>query len=588
MAHIPRALATDIEDVVWALSTAESLWKRGDHADAVVWLRRAAEAAADAQDDDRALTLAREAAELREWLEARARYADAGDADLDVHVSMPPPEQAPAGHVSSPLPQFAMEDESSEDATMVGTSLFPDEVTTIPPEYTSGAPDPVSMPPDVIGLSEPPPPVEVPEPIGLSEPPPELEVEDPVTIPPPPKKPPPLPPRPAVGSGSSKAPRPASVVPRPTVSVSTRPDQNMTDPAPPMNLPLSRIPLPFIPPETDREIFDADATGRLAAATVTDPTESQPPPPDEDDQEQIETSPPDAPTPAAPAVEATPLRPQAMRQTAPEPEPEPEPTPAPAKVEPPPPPAKVELGPPPTSVDLSQVEVFADLPDDSRDAFAKAAVITSLRRGEEVPATALALVLEGELDVSASVVDAPALTLVVGHVMRSRGTIEATLALRLIAASERATVATWSDAEVAAAFRTCPWVEDDLRTVGNRIQGVCGVTIGPLGERLDASLLGQVTSRLEARAFEAGEVVVEKGAHAGIVLVGTGELVVGTGGAVIGSGDFVFPEMVLGGGKATETVTAGEGGAIVLMGPRSVAQELLATCAPLVEILAGM
>lgn len=583
MAHIPRALATDIEDVVWALSTAESLWKRGDHADAVVWLRRAAEAAADAQDDDRALTLAREAAELREWLEARARYADAGEGvDLDVRVSMPPAEEAAGERVSSPLPQFAMEDESNEDATMVGTSLFPDEVTTIPPEHISGAPDPVSMPPDVIGLSEPPPP------IGLSEHPPELEVEDPITIPPPPKKPPPLPPRPAVGSSSRAAPRPASTAPRPAVSVSTRPDENMTDPAPPMNLPLSRIPLPFIPPETDREIFDADATGRLAAATVTDPTESQPPPAGEDDQEQVETSPPEAPTPAAPPVKATPLRPQAMPERPPTlpPEPEPEPEPPAAKMEPPP--AKVELGPPPSSVDLSQVEVFADLPDDSRDAFAKAAVITSLRRGEEVPATALALVLEGELDVSASVVDAPALTLVAGHVMRSRGTIEATLALRLIAASERATVATWSDAEVAAAFRTCPWVEDDLRTVGNRIQGVCGVTIGPLGERLDASLLGQVTSRLEARAFDAGEVVVEKGAHAGIVLVGTGELVVGTEGAVIGSGDFVFPEMVLGGGKATETVTAGEGGAIVLMGPRSVAQELLATCAPLVEILAGM
>ncbi len=576
MAHIPRALATDIEDVVWALSTAESLWKRGDHADAVVWLRRAAEAAADAQDDDRALTLAREAAELREWLEARARYADAGEGDLDVHVSMPPAAEAPGAQASSPLPQFAMDDESNEDATMVGTSLFPDEITTIPPEYTSGAPDAVSMPPDVIGLSEPPPPM------GLSEPPPALEV-DPVTIPPPPKKPPPLPPRPAVGSGSSKAPRPVSVAPRASsfaqgASVSARPDENMTDPAPPMNLPLSRIPLPFIAPETDRELFDADATGRLTAATVTDPTETQPPPPAEDDQAQVETSPPEAPTPAPSPAEPTPLRP----------EPLPEPPASDPAVPTPPPAAQVELGAPPSSVDLSEVEVFADLPDDSRDAFAKAAIITSLRRGEEVPASALALVLEGELDVSASVVDAPALTLVVGHVMRSRGTIEATLALRLIAASERATVATWSDAEVAAAFRTCPWVEDELRNVGNRIQGVCGVTIGPLGERLDASLLGQVTSRLEARAFEAGEVVVAKGAHAGIVLVGTGELLVGTGGTALGSGDFVFPEMVLGGGKATETVTAGEGGAIVLMGPRSVAQELLATCAPLVEILAGM
>src|SRR5437764_288132 len=65
---IPEAIDSDIEDVVWALQTAASLWKRNERVDAIVWLRRAAQAAGEAQDDDRALVLARDAAELSDWI----------------------------------------------------------------------------------------------------------------------------------------------------------------------------------------------------------------------------------------------------------------------------------------------------------------------------------------------------------------------------------------------------------------------------------------------------------------------------------------------------------------------------------------
>ena len=46
---IPLAKPTDSEDVAWGLQTASSLWKRGERSDAVAWLRRAAQAASDAQ-----------------------------------------------------------------------------------------------------------------------------------------------------------------------------------------------------------------------------------------------------------------------------------------------------------------------------------------------------------------------------------------------------------------------------------------------------------------------------------------------------------------------------------------------------------
>lgn len=61
---IPPAKKDDSEDVAWALSTAEAMYARGDRGDALKWLRRAAEAASEGDADDRALELAKAAADL--------------------------------------------------------------------------------------------------------------------------------------------------------------------------------------------------------------------------------------------------------------------------------------------------------------------------------------------------------------------------------------------------------------------------------------------------------------------------------------------------------------------------------------------
>ncbi|RYZ64653.1 MAG: hypothetical protein EOP08_08560, partial [Proteobacteria bacterium] len=47
---VPKPLGTDEEDVAWALATAEAMWARGDKLDAVKWIRKAAEAASEADD----------------------------------------------------------------------------------------------------------------------------------------------------------------------------------------------------------------------------------------------------------------------------------------------------------------------------------------------------------------------------------------------------------------------------------------------------------------------------------------------------------------------------------------------------------
>lgn len=64
MSSIPRVRDDDPEDVSWALSTAATQFARGDRAEALKWLRRAAEAASEAEHDSRALELAKAAADL--------------------------------------------------------------------------------------------------------------------------------------------------------------------------------------------------------------------------------------------------------------------------------------------------------------------------------------------------------------------------------------------------------------------------------------------------------------------------------------------------------------------------------------------
>lgn len=164
--------------------------------------------------------------------------------------------------------------------------------------------------------------------------------------------------------------------------------------------------------------------------------------------------------------------------------------------------------------------------------------------------------------------------------------------MRLVAVGAGAVTATWSDGEVEKAFKSIPWVEEDLRTAADRMLTLVGITIGPLGERLDPSIREAIVARLEMRTLAPGEVIVKAGQPVpGLLLVGLGELQLAKpegAPAVVGSGEFLFPTEVLGAGAAPYTASAGAGGALVMFGDRHVAQELLVTCPPLLEVFAGM
>ena len=245
--------------------------------------------------------------------------------------------------------------------------------------------------------------------------------------------------------------------------------------------------------------------------------------------------------------------------------------------------------PPPPALDLEAVEALSDLPDDAREAFARAATIHTIAREEEVSRFALALVVEGSIDVSSTIADAAGLRLEKNAILRSRGTLVPGVALRLVCASDGAKVATWDDAAVTVAFRTCPWVEEDLRAVADRVQAKVGMTMGPLGERFDLEMREHLTSKLAIRSLAPGEVLVAEGKPVPIAVVGVGELVLtkkGQKAGKLGPGDFVFPSQILGHGAAPQTAAAGAGGAVVLYGDRAVSQELLMGFPPLLEVLA--
>jgi CRP-like cAMP-binding protein len=92
------------EEASWELTTAEALQRRGELTEAASWYRRAAEHLMDAGDDDRAVEVARLAAELMELSRARGAPSSPEAAALVQAPPQPPPVLPPA----PPTPRAAM------------------------------------------------------------------------------------------------------------------------------------------------------------------------------------------------------------------------------------------------------------------------------------------------------------------------------------------------------------------------------------------------------------------------------------------------------------------------------------------------
>lgn len=105
MEELPNAKPDDADDVRWALETASAVWSQGDKRAALSWVRRAAEAAAEAGADLRAVELAKGAAELR--------------AALEIPRTVPPP-------AADPVPSSPPQARVRHHAVRVAVMLSPD------------------------------------------------------------------------------------------------------------------------------------------------------------------------------------------------------------------------------------------------------------------------------------------------------------------------------------------------------------------------------------------------------------------------------------------------------------------------------
>jgi CRP-like cAMP-binding protein len=238
---------------------------------------------------------------------------------------------------------------------------------------------------------------------------------------------------------------------------------------------------------------------------------------------------------------------------------------------------------------LGALEASGELSDEQRKALFQSVTIESIAADEELKVTGLALVIDGLVSVQATVSDVSAGTLKSGEAIYAKSSIPDTMTLRLVAEADPTKVALWDLDAVDAALAGSSALLEGLMQASNRIQAIAGCTMGPLGDRLDEGLRTSAIERLEVRVLQPNEVVATAGLPVpGMIILGVGTVELDEDGQRLGPGDFLFAREVLGGESAPATARAGAKGAIIFFGARALAQELLVTCPPLLEIFAGM
>ncbi len=146
--QVPEPKPEDPEDVSWALSTAEAMWARGDHAEGIKWVRRAAEAASEAEDDSRALELAKAAADLTALL-GRRSLAPSEEIEVEALTSVPPAPPPPPVPSKAPSPPSNKPSPSSVTKPVMTPSRPPSAIPL--PSKASQPPKPLATSPKTQG-----------------------------------------------------------------------------------------------------------------------------------------------------------------------------------------------------------------------------------------------------------------------------------------------------------------------------------------------------------------------------------------------------------------------------------------------------
>lgn len=611
MAGIPPPSPSDPDDVVWALQTAATQWERGDRRDAAAWLQRAARAAAAAGDDDRAFALGRDAAELLDTIGPPAAQAPELSHEQASDDAMP---------LSSAI-AIAVTIDDEGDVAEVQPEEDDDVVTSAPPMALIDRPTgsdarlrDFRSARAFIGVRDAKPFIDTIEREAETAPP-KLRRRPP---PPPPR----FVPKPPVSAPSAEASIPEARPAPPQAESSRAADspaaangESAAEPSlEPISLePLSLEPISLEPLSTEprSESAGADAQRYHDAAQAPSGADTVPPPADVNELPGRPADSSPGATGAVPTADrvggaadeardatqstAEPARAvsvAAAAQAGPldaEPSPQERPAHA-ATLAAAEPPRRSTKPPDPSSrlVSLAPYDAFSDIPDDELASFESHAEVQRVGRDEEVSGFGLVLVVDGEFQVNALVSDVPATKLGAGSVLRARGTVPGAVDVRLACASPVGIVATWSQEVVEESLGALPWVEEELQSRANKVHALVGATLGPLGEELDGGLLAELACHMTVRVLLDGEELVAQGSEMpGLVVVGLGglERITDAGADRLAPGDFVFPSALLEGTAAPATVRAADGGAVVLVVDRAVAQELFMTFPPLLDLL---
>jgi hypothetical protein len=239
---------------------------------------------------------------------------------------------------------------------------------------------------------------------------------------------------------------------------------------------------------------------------------------------------------------------------------------------------------------LDHAGVLAELPHELQVKLVAHARVEQLGPDEEVSGFGVVLVVDGDAFVSATIVDAPAHRLQAGALVPSRGNLgDAGVAVRVVGGASGARVAVWDAATIDPMLRDEPAIASELRDRADRLQALAGTTLGPLGE-LDETYRNLAVERLTVKLARPGEVLAAKGTPMrGLAIVAAGSVEVDEEDGVreLGPGELLFPDAVLRALPAPANVRASETGALLLVGERRLAEELMVTVPPLVEILSA-
>lgn len=592
--NLPHPQAGDSEDVAWALETAASLWKRGEHADAIAWIRKAANAAADADADLRVIELAKAAAELKALSESFAsapaqppaprlaseRAPDGSFVDIELEAptdaeaeaeteldlepepepepARPPPPPRPKGPpprrlptpnpVPSPFRHLPF-DEIRSAALMEETSEAPPEPEPIPPSHDGDSLRHIpSVPPAPPDFS----PTPMAMPVAKSIPPP-FE---------------PPPPQVAIAPEEPRARRistapfgtpDAETFRRMGAPESSRPasDPEVVTSAPPIPRPRLRTPpMGSVPPP--RPSLPASAAGPVSEEGV---------------QSHVSDAPPRGANASAVQIPAAPRAPSIAA------------------------PRRVSIQPPrgADALDPELLDALGDMPDEVREALETAAEKRALAPGEVVRAPAMVLVTHGELDVRAIGFASRLDTIGDGQVRVLSPFSPAEGDLELVGGAEGARYLAFSFEAVEHLRTAAPWVMSELEPLSDDVHVVAGCLRGSIGVRLDGQVLDALLVRAKTMRLAPNAKVVKQGeAVRALILVGAGELEIRAEGdanapvlETLDPGDVVFASELLARQSAPATVRAGERGALVIVATRAATEELLVTVPPLLDILGG-